>query len=82
MKRKLKISLSYKMNLKENKFQLKMVNDEMSLLEKNHTLELVKPSKSQRMIGCKYICKKKGGILGVEEPRYNSRLVEKGFTLA
>lgn len=52
----------------------------MSLLEKKHILELVKLSKSQRMVGCKYIFKKKEGILGVEKVRYKERLVEKGFT--
>lgn len=46
-----------------------MINEEISLLEKKDTLELVKLSKSQRMVVSKYIFKKKEGILGVEELR-------------
>jgi len=37
-------------------------------------------AKHQRVVGCKWIFKKKEGIPGVEGPRYKARLVAKGFT--
>lgn len=52
----------------------------MNSMMKNHTQELVRLSKKQMLVGCKWISKKKEGILGIEEPRFKARLVEKGFT--
>ena len=34
----------------------------------------------QKLVGCKWIFKKKDGIAEVESARYKARLVAKGFT--
>ena len=52
----------------------------MDSLEKNQTWKLVNLPKHQRVVGCKWIFKKKEGIPGVGGPRYKARLVAKGFT--
>src|SRR4030065_63381 len=65
---------------KDNKEWLKEVKGEISSLETNHTWELVKLPKTHRVVGCKWIFKKREGIPGVEGSRYKARLVAKGFT--
>lgn len=52
----------------------------MKSLVKNNTCELVELPKNQRVVGCKWIFKKKEGIPSVEKARYKARLVAKGFT--
>jgi hypothetical protein len=59
---------------------LKAVNEEMDSLVKNQTWKLGKLPKNQRVVGCKWIFKKREGIPGVEGPRYKARLGAKGFT--
>ena len=54
-------------------------DDEMDSLQRNHTWDLVKKPKGRAIIGCKWIYKRKPGILGVEDPRYKGRLVAKGY---
>jgi hypothetical protein len=49
-------------------------------LEKNQTWELVPLPKNKRVVGSKWVFKRKEGIPGVEAPRYKARLVAKGFT--
>jgi len=39
----------------------------------------VKPPKGQKVIGCKWVFKKKDGSPGVDATRYKTRLVAKGF---
>lgn len=56
------------------------MDDEMDSLIKNHTWTVVKRPKGQRLIGCKWIYKRKPGIPGVEDPRHKSRLVAKGYS--
>lgn len=56
------------------------MNEEMDSLVKNHTWTIVKRPKGQRLIGCKWIYKRKPGIPGVERPRHKSRLVAKGYS--
>ncbi|CAA7038049.1 unnamed protein product [Microthlaspi erraticum] len=51
----------------------------MDSLMKNHTWNLVKRPKKQKVIGCRWILTKKPGIPGVEKPRYKTRLVAKGY---
>ncbi|CAM8886688.1 unnamed protein product [Rhodiola kirilowii] len=52
----------------------------MESLNKNMTWEIMdKPSKA-RLVGCKWVFKRKDGISGVEAPRLKARLVAKGFT--
>ena len=55
------------------------MNEELESLYKNHTWELVKPLKEQKVIGCKWVFKKKEGSPRVEAARYKARLVAKGF---
>ena len=55
------------------------MGEEMTSLDENHTWDLTQRPKNQKVIGCKWLYKLKPGIPGVEEPRYKSRLVAKGF---
>ncbi|CAJ2651441.1 unnamed protein product [Trifolium pratense] len=64
----------------DGKFWLEAMNEEMLSLEKNHTWELVLLPKNKRVVGSKWVFKKKDGIPGVEAPMYKARLVAKGFT--
>lgn len=52
---------------------------EMDSFEKNETWELVKRPTKKRVIGCKWVYKKKLGIPRVEDPCFKSRLVAKGY---
>ena len=56
------------------------MNEEMESLHKNQTWVLVAPPKGQKVISCKWIFKRKEGILGVADVRYKTRLVAKGFS--
>jgi len=64
----------------ESKDWLKAINEEMLSLEKNQTWKLVSLPKNQRVVGSKWVFKKKEWIPGVEAPRYKASLVAKGFT--
>lgn len=57
-----------------------MMNDDMHLLKKNRTLELVRLHKKQRTVGCKRILNKREDIKGIEEQVFKARLVEVGLT--
>lgn len=48
--------------------------------EKNQTWELVPKPKNQKIVGCKWMFKRKEEIPGVEKARYKTWLVAKGFT--
>ena len=52
----------------------------MKSLHKNHIWHLVKPPKGHKIVGCKWIFKKKEGLPGVESTWYKARLVAKGFS--
>lgn len=56
------------------------MKEEMASLHKNRTWILVDKPENQKLVGCKWIFKKKEGVPGVEKPRYKARLVAKGFT--
>ncbi|KAL9256969.1 Retrovirus-related Pol polyprotein from transposon TNT 1-94-like protein [Drosera capensis] len=56
------------------------MGEEMESLYKNETWELVKLPKGRRVVGCKWIYKKKTGALEAEKTRFKARLVAKGFT--
>jgi len=64
----------------ESKDWLKAMNEEILSLEKNQTWKLVSLPKNQRVVGNKWVFKKKEGIPGVKAQRYKARLVAKGFT--
>ncbi|KAG7554626.1 GAG-pre-integrase domain [Arabidopsis suecica] len=55
------------------------MDEEMDSLVKNHTWTVVTKPAGQRVIGCKWIFKRKPGIPGVEKPRFKARLVAKGY---
>lgn len=52
----------------------------MISLKKNGTWDLVKKPEKKRVIGCRQVYKRKPRIPGVEDPRYKSRLVAKGYS--
>ena len=55
------------------------MDDEMDILMKNKTWELVDKPKQQKLVGCKWIYKKKEEISGIESARFKARLVAKGL---
>ena len=64
----------------DSQLWLLAMNEEMKSLRKNKAWILVDQPKKQKAVECKWIFKKKEGILGVERPRFKARLVAKGFT--
>ena len=56
------------------------MTEEMKSLHKNQTWELVKPPMGWKIIGCKWVFKKKEGIPDTESVRYKARLVAKGYS--
>lgn len=56
------------------------MKDEIDSLMKNNTWELVERPAKQRIVGCKWIFKRKPEVPGVEKARYKARLVARGFT--
>ena len=52
----------------------------MESVEKNKTWILVNKPKDQKVVGCKWINKRKPGIPGVEQARFKARVVAKGFS--
>lgn len=61
------------------KWQHAMVEG-MKSLYKNQTWKLVEKPNGVKLVGSKWIFKRKEGIPGSEPPRYKARLVTKGFT--
>lgn len=56
------------------------MNEEIESLHKNQTWELVKPPKGKKIVGCKWVFKRKEGISGEEDARYKARLVAMGYS--
>lgn len=56
------------------------MHEEMESLHKNCTWNLVILPKNKKVIRCKWVFKRKTGILAVEEDRYKARLVAKGYS--
>lgn len=54
--------------------------EEIEALDKNGIWEIVARPKGQKIVGRKWIFKKKKGISDGEGNRYKTRLVAKGFT--
>ncbi|KAG8482489.1 hypothetical protein CXB51_024203 [Gossypium anomalum] len=48
--------------------------------KENQKQDLVKLPKGKKVVRCKWVFKKKEGTPGVEEPRYKTRLVAKGYS--
>lgn len=56
------------------------MTEEMESLHKNQTWQLTKLPEGRRIIGCKWIFKKKTGLPGTQQIRFKARLVVKGFS--
>ena len=56
------------------------MNEEIESLNRNRTWDLVKPPSGKKIVGCKWVFKRKEGIPGVEDARYKARLVAKGYS--
>ena len=56
------------------------MQDEMELIEKNGTWDLVKFPKDKKPIRCKWIFKRKETMCPSELARYKARLVAKGYS--
>ena len=56
------------------------MNEEMESLYKNGTWVLVPPPKGKKIVGCKWVFKRKEDSSGVENARYKARLVAKGYS--
>lgn len=56
------------------------MGEENDSLDKNDMWDIVDRPLRHRVIGCRWIYKYKEGIPGVEDPRYKSRLLAKGYT--
>ena len=57
-----------------------VMTEKIKSLHKNQTWELVRSSRGQKIIGCKWDFKKQEGIPGVEYVRYKSCLIAKGYS--
>ena len=55
------------------------MKEQISSLIKHKTWKLVDKPHGKKIIGCRWICKRKPGIPGVEQARYKARVVAKGF---
>lgn len=55
------------------------MSEEMKSLHKNKTWELVRLPRGRRLIGCKWVLKRKEGTSEGDPIRYKARLVAKGF---
>ena len=55
------------------------MNEEMESLQKNQTWDLVELPEHRRVVGCKWIFKKKFGSSTKEVIHYKARLVAKGY---
>ncbi|CAM8917368.1 unnamed protein product [Rhodiola kirilowii] len=56
------------------------MQEEIEYLNKNMTWEIVDMPSKARLVGCKWVFKRKDEIPGVEALRLKARLVAKGFT--
>jgi hypothetical protein len=56
------------------------MNEELHSLEKNNTWTLVKPPSGKRIVGCKWVFKKKMDDSQSESFRYKTGLVAKGYS--
>lgn len=54
-------------------------DEEIMSLDKNETWIVMERLKDRKVIGCRWIYKRKPGIPGVEEPRFKGRVVAKGY---
>ena len=59
---------------------LAAMGEEMQSLYKNRVWELVKVPEGRKLVGCKWIFKKKEGSSESEKVRFTARLVAKGFS--
>ena len=67
-------------NSKNKADWFKAMKEEMDSLRKNKTWILVKRPVDKKVIGCRWIYKRKPGIPGVEAARFKARVVAKGYS--
>jgi hypothetical protein len=64
----------------DSKNWISAMHEEMQSLEKNSTWEVVPLPKKKKTISCKWIFKRKEGLSPSKPPKYNARLVAKGYS--
>ena len=65
---------------KDSSRWMSSMHEEMEFPHKNGTWDLVKLPEEKKVVRCKWVFKRKEGILGVEEARYKASLVVKGYS--
>ena len=56
------------------------MNKEIESLPKNLIWKLVEKPKNQKIVGCKWVFKRKKEIPGMDDARFKARIVVKGYT--
>ena len=65
---------------KEKTLWLEAMKEELHSLSKNQTWTLVERPKNLKVVGCRWLFKRKESIPRSEQPRYKARLEAKGYS--
>ncbi|KAL0364111.1 UNVERIFIED_CONTAM: Retrovirus-related Pol polyprotein from transposon TNT 1-94 [Sesamum angustifolium] len=64
----------------EKKEWMSAIVEEMEYLQKNHPSELVQLPEGKKVIGCKWVCRKKPTVLEKEGEKFKAQFVAKGYS--
>ena len=68
------------MNSQEKDKWMGVMVEDMESLKMNETWDLVQLPQGKRIIGCKWVYKKKPTLIEKEEEKFKTRLVAKGYS--